>query len=500
MVSSTMVGSASLEISLVLAGLFLLASVLASKASAKLGIPALVLFLILGMLAGSDGPGRLHFDDIALTKTLGSVALALILFAGGLDTPWSEIKPVIWKAISLATLGVALTAGAVALFAHYFIGLPILSSFLLGAIVSSTDAAAVFSVLRTGNIKLKHRLGPILEAESGSNDAMAVFLTVSIITLATTPGTTVLGLIPSFLLQMPVGLGIGLLGGYAAVWLINRIRLEYDGLYPAITLAVIFLVFGGAHLLHGNEFLAVYAAGVVMGSRTFLHKIALVQFHDGLAWLMQIAMFLALGLLVYPSQLLPLAASGLALALFLLLVARPVAVFISLFFARKLKRRDKVFLSWAGLRGAVPIILATFPRLAGVEGSELIFNLVFFIVLTSVAVQGTLMTPIGKRLGVITVPRAEAEAAAHENILEVLISKDSPAVNRQVVELNLPRTALLVLLKRRSESYIPKGATVLKSGDKILVATRRDDHEELRRMLEGDSSRPVEPPDSVPRK
>lgn len=477
-----------MDVLLVLAAAFLVASVLASKASAKLGIPALVLFIALGMFAGSEGPGGIPFTDAALTQSIGTTALAFILFAGGLDSHWPAVKPILWRGIALSTIGVLASTGLVALFAHQFLGFDMLESLLLGAIVSSTDAAAVFGVLRTGNIQLKRRLVPLLEFESGTNDPMAVFLTVSLIGLSQNPERNPLALAPSFLLSMGVGSVVGIAVGHAAVWLINRINLEYDGLYPAITSAALFLAFGGAHLISGSGFLAVYILGLVMGSRTFLHKIGLVQFHDGVAWLMQITMFLALGLLVFPSQLLMVIGAGLSLSLFLILFARPVSVFLSLPLARKMKKRERLFVSWAGLRGAVPIILATFPLLAGIPKAGLIFNLVFFVVLTSVVFQGTTLVAVAKLLGVVlpdTHVTPDAALVGESNLVRVVLPEGSSLAGKRVVELGLPATALIVLLQRGKQPYIPRGATVLRVGDELLVATRKDDIDELRLFLEG---------------
>jgi cell volume regulation protein A len=476
----------SLELSLVMVAVFLLLCVFASKASAKLGIPALILFLGIGMLAGSDGPGGIHFSDVGLTKGLGTVALAFILFAGGLESGWQTLRPVLFRGLALSTIGVVVTASAIGAVAYYLLGLKLLPALLLGAVVSSTDAAAVFGVLRSSGIGLKHKLNPLLEFESGTNDPLAAFLTIGLTSLIVNPVTSVWSLIPALLLEMPLGVAVGIASSAAAVWIINRLRLEYDGLYPVVTIATVCFSFGGASLIHGNPFLAVYVAGVAMGSRNFLHRIALIQFHDALAWLFQIVMFVVLGLLVFPRQLLEIALPGLLLALFLIFVARPAAVFISLAFAR-MSIRSKLFVSWAGLRGAVPIILATFPLMANVPDAPKIFNLVFFIVLTSVLIQGTTMRRVAQKLKVI-VERAPAlpdlKPAGHEELLQVELQANSPAAGKQVVDLNLPTTALLVLLTRHGASYIPRGSTVLQPGDIVLVATRREDQDDLRARFE----------------
>jgi cell volume regulation protein A len=470
---------------LALAGILLLGSVLASKASAKLGIPALVLFIVLGMLAGSDGPGGLHFEDYKFAQLLGQVALALIIFSGGLDTQWDSVKPIIWRAVSLSTFGVAISCGLVAWFCVQFLGFSWVEGLLLGAVVSSTDAAAVFSVLRARAINLRRRLIPTLETESGSNDPMAVFLTVAFIQLIQRPESSPWSMAGMFLLEMAVGLVFGWVMGRMARWLMAHIRLEYDGLYPAITIAVVLLTFGGSHLLLGNGYLAVYVLGLTLGKENFLHRLSLIQFHDGLAWLMQIAMFLTLGLLSYPTKLGEIAGAGLLLAFFLMLVARPVSVYASLAFFR-MRRRERLFIAWGGLRGAVPIILAIFPLLSGVPKSEEMFHLVFFVVMVSVLVQSTTLPAMAKLLGVVVPPDKDVWLPkAGSDLIEVVVADGSRADGQMVVNLGLPSTALLVLLRRREKGYVPRGSTILQAGDLITIATRKQDGEELRKVFEG---------------
>lgn len=471
-----------LNAGLLVAGLFLLLCVLASKASTKLGVPALVVFLGLGMLAGSDGPGRIPFDDFALASIVGNVALAFILFAGGLDSNWATLRHVAKPGLLLATVGVVVTAGLVGFFSHLVLGLPILVALLLGAVVSSTDAAAIFGVLRSSGLRLRHRITPMLEFESGANDAIAVFLTIALTGLAVNPEASPWSLVPSLLVQMPLGAGVGYLVSLAAVWVINRLRLEYDGLYPVVTIAAACLAFGGAGAIGGNAFLSVYVAGLSMGSRTFVHRISLRQFHEGTGWLMQIVMFVILGLLSYPSQLPSVALPAMALALFLILVARPVAVFLSLAPLRVAKRAQAL-VAWAGLRGAVPIVLATIPVVEGVENARMLFNVVFFVVLTSVLLQGTTLRPMARALGVLAPPSREPAEDMREvggkNLVETTVGPGSSAVGRQVVELRLPATALLVLLTRDGRSYVPRGSTVIAEGDQLLIATRRNDQDEI---------------------
>ncbi|MGE3809004.1 MAG: potassium/proton antiporter, partial [Gemmataceae bacterium] len=332
-------------------------SVLASKVSDRFGIPALILFLALGMLAGSDGLGGVHFDDAAVAQFLGAAALALILFAGGLETRWREVRPVLGYGLTLATLGVLLTALTFGVFAYVVLGLSLLESLLLGSIVSSTDAAAVFSVLRSRNVGLRGQLKPLLELESGSNDPMAVLLTVGLVQMITQPDLSVTKLLILFGLQMPLGAAAGFIAGKGIAILVNRLNLGYEGLYPVLTLSLVLLTYSVTNLIGGNGFLAVYLAGIFLGNHDFLHKRSLLRFHDGLAWLMQIAMFLVLGLLVFPSHLVPVIGPGILAAAWLMFVARPISVFVGLL-PTKLSLSEKVFVSWVGLRGAVPIVLA----------------------------------------------------------------------------------------------------------------------------------------------
>jgi potassium/hydrogen antiporter len=486
-----------LELLMAAAAALVLVGVLASKLSSRSGIPALLLFLAIGMLAGSDGFGGIEFTNYGVAQAVGIVALAFILFDGGLSTDWASVRPVIREGVVLATAGVVVTAVVVGWAASLALGLPLTTGLLLGAIVSSTDAAAVFSVLRSRNARLRGRVGPLLELESGSNDPMAVFLTVGLLQLLEDPGTTVASLVPLFLLQMTVGAAVGLAVAWAAVTALNRARLEYDGLYPVITLAVVVLTYGTTALLGGSGFLAVYVAGLRMANSDFVHKRRLVGFHDAFAWLSQISMFLVLGLLAFPSRLPGIAGRGLLVAAVLVLVARPVAVFATLARSR-LASREKLLISWVGLRGAVPIILATFPLVAGVDGAETIFDVAFFAVVVSVLVQGTTIPALARRLGV-SAPlaphraypiEAVATSTGNTSMHEVTVSAGSAAAGRQLVDLGLPKGALLVLVSRDDEFVVPQGATVLRPGDKALVLADPDSLRRTREIVEGDGSGP----------
>lgn len=374
----------------------LLLSVVASQVSGVVGIPSLVLFIGTGMLAGSDGPGGFYFNDPGLAQSIGIIALILILFSGGLDTSWPRVRPVLKSAFALSTLGLLITSGLVAGFAVHMLQFSWVEGMLLGAIVSSTDAAAVFAILNGKKIGGTHSpIQPILELESGSNDSMAAFLTVGMIQILIGHPTTAASLALHFVQQMIVGLCVGLAIGKLGAELINRVKLESEGLYPVLTTSGVMLSYGLSEVLGGNGFLAVYVVGIVVGNQLLLHKQNLMLFHDGIGWLMQIVMFLTLGLLVFPRNLLAIAPVAMGLSLFLILVARPLGVFLSLLGSR-LRFRKKVAISWAGLRGAAPIVLATYPLIAHVPKADVIFNIVFFIVLSSVLIQGTTIPYLGK--------------------------------------------------------------------------------------------------------
>ncbi|HVS31757.1 MAG TPA: potassium/proton antiporter [Thermoanaerobaculia bacterium] len=476
----------------VLAGIAILLfiSVFASKASGRLGVPALILFLGLGILAGSEGLGGIYFDDAGLAQRLGVVALIFILFAGGMETDWLFVRSVVARSASLATLGVLLTSLVVGWFAHRIAGLSLLEGMLLGAIVSSTDAAAVFSILRSRGVRLRRDVAATLELESGSNDPMAVFLTTAILQLMQTPAQPLLNAAIDFVRQMTFGAAVGLLFGWIAVRMLNRSRLEYQGLYPVMTVALVLFTYAATALIGGNGFLAVYLLGISMARTNFVQRRTLTKFHDGIAWLMQIAMFITLGLLVFPSQLPPVAGVSLVMAVVLMFVARPVAVFISTAAAR-MTLRERLLVSWVGLRGAVPIILATFPLVAGIPAAGAIFNIVFFIVFASVILQGTTIAMVARWLGLDTaVVEDYSPAVAHlagrgeSAMITLEVPKGSRAAGKRVVELGWPRQALILVIYRGNEFFVPNGATMLAGGDRLIVLTSTGSVDQLRSTLE----------------
>ena len=478
---------ASLTTILFAVALLLAISVLASKASTRFGIPALLLFLLIGMIAGSEGPGGIWFSDFGFAQTVGVVALVFILFSGGLDTSWSRVRPVIGPGLSLATVGVVASTVIAGFIIHWLRGVDLMLAMLIGAVMSSTDAAAVFTVLRSRGADLRQELKSVVELESGSNDPTAVFLTLALIERLLQPETPLLKFAGEFVLQMSVGAAAGCAGGWLAVRVINSVRLDHQGLYPVLTIAAVLTVYAGTSAIGGNGFLAVYAAGMVMGSRRFVHRASLTRFHDGIAWLMQITMFLTLGLLVFPSQLRPVAVPGLLIAVALALVVRPVSVFIALAFTR-FSVREKLLVSWCGLRGAVPIILATFPVVAGVPNGGLIFNLVFFVVLVSVLVQGTTIplaahwlhvdSPGGRSFETMLPDRRESE------LVTISVPEGAQSVGKQVVELGLPADSVILLVYRENGFFAPNGATVLNAGDRLMVLTSQHSVAEMREAVE----------------
>ncbi|MFA9407249.1 MAG: potassium/proton antiporter [Candidatus Dadabacteria bacterium] len=464
------------------ASLLLLLSILASKVASIIRVPALIIFILVGMVAGSEGPGGIEFDDAWVAQLLGVIALAFIIFSGGLHSSWKSVSPVLWTGVSLSTIGVFLTAILVGLFVHYLLDFSILMALLLGAIVSSTDAAAVFSVMSSSGTKLKGSLKDLLEFESASNDPMAVILTLGFIHLITNPEASIWSMVLLLIQQMVLGIVIGFIMGKAIVFTVNRLRLNFEGLYPVLTLALVIFTYGLTASIGGSGFLAVYIAGLILGGSDFIHKQSLTRFHDGLAWLMQITMFLILGLLVFPSRLLPIIASGILISLFLIIIARPIGVFISLPFGKN-SLKEKTFISWVGLRGAVPIILATFPLLAGVPKADILFNIVFFIVITSVLIQGTTIPLAAKLLGVnapetkTKTENVEFEFHYDENSqkIELVIPQNSEAIGKQLVELGLPESAIIILIKREDKSIVPRGGTIIEPQDKLLILAENDD-------------------------
>lgn len=383
---------------LLLIGILLLTTVLAGSLSSRFGLPALIGFLGLGMLAGVEGPGGIAFSDFSIAQSVGTAALIFILFSGGLDTAWRDVRRVAAPALMLATFGVFISAGIVAGSAMVLIGASPLEAALLGAIIASTDAAAVFAILRSTGLDLHGDVPALIEVESGSNDPMAIFLVGAVLLFIATPDASPLALVPEFAVQMVMGAVVGLSVGYAMPWLLKRGGYRQGGLAFVISIATALIAFGLAQILSGNGFLAAYLAGLVAGNQSYAAKRTVSTFQDGMAWLAQVAMFLTLGLLVTPTELGPVILPGVVMTVVLMFVARPISVFLCLAPFRRFGWRSKLFVSWAGLRGAVPIVLATFPIVAGVPGAFAIFNIVFFVVLLSSVIQGPTIKWVARKL------------------------------------------------------------------------------------------------------
>lgn len=481
----------TIENILLVGSILLLISVIAGKTSYKFGVPTLILFLAIGMLAGTDGIGGIHFDDPKIAQLIGIVSLNFILFSGGLDTDWSTIKPVLKEGVVLSTLGVLLTALSLGTFVWYITDFTIYESMLLGSIVSSTDAAAVFSILRSKSLALKSNLRPTLELESGSNDPMAYVLTIAFLTLVLHQDQSVISIIPLFFKQMILGAVAGFAFGILSKFILNNINLDFEGLYPVLVIALMFITFSATDFVGGNGFLAIYICAVYLGNQNFIHKKTILKIYDGLAWLMQIVLFLTLGLLVFPSQIVPYIGIGLLISVFLILVARPLSVFISLaFFKMKFTRR--LYISWVGLRGAVPIVFATYPLLAGIEKANMIFNIVFFISVTSVLIQGTTLSVFAKWLNVALPEKSKVFNEIDNFILdlpktslqEFIVLPDFFSVNKKIVDLNFPNSAFIVMIKRDKEYIRPGGSTKIKANDILMVlADSEDDYNKVRESL-----------------
>lgn len=461
---------------ILLAGFLLLAGVVSSKLSLRLGLPVLVLFLGVGMLAGEAGIGGIAFDNAEVAHALGSLALAMILYDGGLQTQTAAVRAV-WKpAALLATFGVLLTALVTGLVAYHILDLPLPVCLLLGAIVGSTDAAAVFSLLRSAGIHINTRLKSVLEVESASNDPMAIFLTVGLLEVLVNGLTPGAGLFMLFVQQMGVGAAVGIGVGWLAVRLINGVHLNVPGLYPVLVAACGLFSFGLAANLGGSGFLAVFLTGVVVGNSRFVFQRGSLLFHDGLAWLSQIMMFVVLGLLVNPVALLEVWKEGLAIALALVFLARPLAV-VPLLLPFGFRAREMALLSWGGLRGSVPIILAIFPLLFGLPDAPLLFNVVFFVVLVSAILQGGTLHFLARRLGLIE-PTPAAPAATLEitalgdvdaDIVEYTLGPESRAVGWRLSRLALPEGVVVAMVTRDKTVIPPRGSTQLVAGDHLYV-------------------------------
>ena len=478
---------------LLIGSILLFVSIVVGKTGYRFGVPALLLFLLVGMLFGSDGLG-LQFHNAKIAQFIGMVALSVILFSGGMDTKFKEIRPILSPGIVLSTVGVFLTALFTGLFIWYLSGMswtnihfPLITSLLLASTMSSTDSASVFAILRSQKINLKHNLRPILELESGSNDPMAYMLTIVLIQFIQSDGMGTGNIIGSFIIQFLVGAAAGYILGKLAILILNKINIDNQSLYPILLLSFVFFTFAITDLLRGNGYLAVYIAGMMVGNHKITFRKEIATFMDGLTWLFQIIMFLMLGLLVNPHEMIEVAVVALLIGVFMIVIGRPLSVFLCLLPFRKITLKSRLFVSWVGLRGAVPIIFATYPVVANVEGSNMIFNIVFFITIVSLIVQGTsvsfvarllhLSTPLektGNDFGVELPEEIDTDLSDMTITMEMLNEADT------LKDMNLPKGTLVMIVKRGDEFLIPNGTLKLHVGDKLLLISEKNKQETVK--------------------
>lgn len=477
---------------LLIGSVLIFSSIIISKTGYRFGIPTLLLFLLVGMLFGSDGLG-LQFNSARDAQFIGMMAMSIILFSGGMDTKFQDIKPVLKPGIVLSTVGVLLTTVLTGVFIYFLSGLThtnieltMMASLLLAATMSSTDSASVFSLLRSQRMNLKENLRPMLELESGSNDPMAYMLTIVLIQIITSGSELSLAVLGRDLfVQFLIGGSVGYAFGRFAVWLVNRINLSNSSLYPILLLSLVFATFTITDLLKGNGYLAVYIAGVIVGNARLVYRKEINTFMNGLTWLFQIIMFLSLGLLVNPHEMLDIAAVALLIGLFMIVIARPVSVFACLLPFRNISNKARLFVSWVGLRGAVPIIFATYPVIAGIEGSQQLFNIVFFITLLSLVVQGMSISSFARWLHLDLPEEKEGNEFGVElpdeidtKLEDMTLTTEMLAGGNRLKDMNIPKGSLVMLVKRGNEFIIPNGQVELHAGDKLLFISENKDGKE----------------------
>jgi len=492
---------------ILIAGALLAAGIFGALLADRVRVPGLLLFLGLGMLAGSQGLGGIEFNDAELARTLGTIALILILFEGGLTAGWSEIRPVLGTAASLATIGTAATAVIAGFAAKLIFGLSTLEGMLVGAAIAATDSAAIFAVLRRST--LEKRLARSLEGESGMNDPVALLLVIGFIEWIQEPGYGLADMAGLLALKLGIGIVVGVAIGRLAVAALSATRLPTDGIYPVATIAIAGLAYGIAEVAHGSGLLAVYLAALALGGASIPARRTVVAFHEGLGWVAQIALFILLGLLVFPSSLDEVALEGLALSAALIFVARPVATFLATALA-PLNVRERAMLGWAGLRGATPIWLATFPVVAGVGTGEELFSIVFFVVVTSTLIQGASFEPLASRLGLTTdepaLPRRLFESGRIRrmggDVIAYRLPEGAAAAGHRVRELELPREALVNVIVRDGHAIPPRGSTELQEGDELHILVRGELREQVEELTKAWTKGPVgkPPPPSLPRR
>lgn len=472
---------------LLIGSILLFVSIVVGKTGYRFGVPTLLLFLMVGMAFGSDGLG-IQFHSAKEAQFIGMVALSIILFSGGMDTKFSDIKPILAQGIALSTLGVLLTALFAGLFIWWLSGMswtnihfPLITSLLLASTMSSTDSASVFAILRSQKINLKHNLRPMLELESGSNDPMAYMLTVVLIQLTQSASMGIGGILSSFFIQFIVGAIAGYLLGKLAILMLNRLNIDNQSLYPILLLSFVFFTFSLTDLLGGNGYLAVYIAGMMVGNARIMHRKEINTFMDGLTWLFQIIMFLCLGLLVNPHEMIEVALVALLIGVFMIAIARPLSVFICMLpFGKKVTLKSRLFVSWVGLRGAVPIIFATYPVVEQVPGADAIFNIVFFITIVSLVIQGTTVSHMSRWLGLsMPMPKTgndfgvELPEEIGSDLRDLTVTAELLAKGNTLKEMNIPQGTLVMIVKRGDAYLVPNGQLQLELGDKLLLISEK---------------------------
>ncbi|MBO7202161.1 MAG: potassium/proton antiporter [Paludibacteraceae bacterium] len=468
---------------LLIGSILLFVSIIVGKTGYRFGVPTLLLFLLVGMFFGSDGLG-IQFHNVEEAQFIGMLALSIILFSGGMDTKIADIRPVLAAGISLSTVGVLLTTLFTGLFIWWLGGFswtniqfPLLTSLLLAATMSSTDSASVFAILRSQNINLKHRLRPMLELESGSNDPMAYMLTIVLIDLISFGDKSIGDVFLSFIIQFSVGVIFGYLLGKLAVLILNRLNIDNQALYPIMLLAFVFFTFSFTDLLNGNGYLAVYIAGVMVGNHKVKNRKEINTFMDGLSWLFQIVMFLCLGLLVNPHEMLRIAPMALLIGIFMIVIGRPLSVFLTFLpFGNRFQFKSKLFVSWVGLRGAVPIIFATYPVVAEIEGAKQIFNIVFFITILSLVIQGTTIKKLANYLSLSSPMEKEGNVFGVElpedvgsELIEMDVTSSMLEKGNTLRDMKLPAGALVMMVKRKDRVLVPNGTLPIIEGDILLI-------------------------------
>ena len=477
----------SVENMLLVGSVLLIISIVVGKTGYRFGVPALLLFLLVGMFFGSDGLG-LQFNNTHQAQAIGMVALSVILFSGGMDTKVADIKPIMSAGVVLSTAGVLLTALFTGLFIWIISGMsftnisfPLTTSLLLAATMSSTDSASVFAILRSQKMNLKHNLRPMLELESGSNDPMAYMLTIVLIQIILSGSMNAGEIAGNLAVQFLVGGAGGYILGKLTVLFLNKINIDNQSLYAILLLGCVFFTFTITDRLHGNGYLAVYIAGMVVGNKKIVFRKEIATFMDGMSWLFQIIMFLTLGLLVNPHEMLNVALVAILVGVFLILIGRPLSVFLCLLPFRKINFKSKLFVSWVGLRGAVPIIFATYPVVAGVEGSNSIFNIVFFITIVSLVVQGTSISFFARLLHLSApLPQTGNEFGVElpeeidSSLSDMTVTPEMIEQADTLKEMNLPQGTLVMIVKRGNEFLIPNGSLKLHAGDKLLLISEKE--------------------------